>query len=110
MHEKMFPIIWWLFCNRRRIIEEYRRIHGEEIKISTSEQIAQRLWKAVAQVKAGNAWEYLLKETRQSIYSLYWSKEITKNVPNNKMSSMQLWYKMDTIFVNSENRILSILK
>ena len=60
----------------------------------------QRLPVAFAQVKAGNNSENLSNEIRQTIYSLYQSKEITKIVYNNLMKS--LW-KMDTIFMNSEN-------
>ena len=47
----------------------------------------QRLPIALAQVKAGNNSENLLKEIRQIIYSLYQSKEITKKVYNNLMKS-----------------------
>ena len=37
----------------------------------------------LAQVKAGNNSESLLNEIRETIYSLYQSKEITKKVYNN---------------------------
>ena len=40
----------------------------------------QRLPVALAQLKAGNNSESLLNETRQIVYSLYQSKEITKKV------------------------------
>ena len=40
----------------------------------------QRLAVAFAQVKAGNNSEHLLNEIRQTVYSLYQSKEITKKV------------------------------
>ena len=43
----------------------------------------QRFPIALAQVKGGNILENLLNEIRQIIYSLYQSKEITKNVYNN---------------------------
>ena len=59
---------------------------------------------ALAQIKAGNNSESLLSEIRQIVYSLYQSKEITKKVYNNIMKSMKVSYKMDTIFINSENR------
>ena len=42
-----------------------------------------RLPIALAQVKADNNSENLLNEIRQIIYSLYQSKDITKNVYNN---------------------------
>ena len=38
---------------------------------------------ALAQVKAGNNSESLLNEIRQIVYSLYQSKQITKNLYNN---------------------------
>ena len=49
----------------------------------------QRLPIALAQVKAGNNSENLLNEMRQIVYSLYQSKEITKEVYNNIIKSMQ---------------------
>ena len=48
----------------------------------------QRLPIALAQGKAGNTSENLLNEIRKIVNSLYQEKEITKNLCNNKMSSM----------------------
>ena len=62
-----------------------------------------RLPIALAQVKVFNTFENLLSEIRESIYSLYQAKEITKNVHNNIMNSIKLWNRMDTIFMNSRN-------
>ena len=75
----------------------------------------QRLPMALAQVKAGNNSDNLLKEIKRIVYSLYQSNEITKNVCNNIIKSIQWnciqWscpdkiaskLKMDTIFMNSE--------
>ena len=59
---------------------------GTGLKILTPKQMLQRL--ALAQIKAGNNSENLLNETRQIIYSLYQSKEITKKVYNNLMKSL----------------------
>ena len=50
----------------------------------------QRLLMAMAQVKAGNTPENLLNEIRKIIYSLCRTKEITKKVDNNIMSSIKL--------------------
>ena len=50
----------------------------------------QRLPIKVAQVKAVNAFENLLHEIRQIIYSLYRAKGITKKVYNNIMNSITL--------------------
>ena len=58
----------------------------------------QRLPITLAQVKAGYTSENLLNKIEQILY-LYLSKEIKKvyNVTN----SIQILYKMDTIFMNS---------
>ena len=48
----------------------------------------QRLPIALAQVKAGNNSKNLLNGIRQIIYSLYQSKEITKKVYNNLLTSL----------------------
>ena len=45
---------------------------------------------ALAQVKAGKTSEHLLNEIRQTIYSLYRAKEITKKAYNNIMSSIKV--------------------
>ena len=49
-----------------------------------------RLPIALAQIKAGNNSESLLNEIRQISYSLYRSKEITKNVYNNIIKSLKV--------------------
>ena len=49
----------------------------------------QRLPIALVQAKAGNNSKNLLNETRQIVYSLYQSKEITKKVHNNIIKSIQ---------------------
>ena len=53
--------------------------------------------------KSNNTYENLLNEVRKAIYPLYWAKEITKKVYNSIIYAMKLQYKMDTIFINSEN-------
>ena len=50
----------------------------------------QRLPIALAQVKAGNTSKNLLNEIRQIIYFLYQTKEITKNVYNNLINSIEV--------------------
>ena len=67
----------------------------------------QRSLIALAQVKAGNNSEILLNEIREFVYALYQSKEITREVYNNIIKSIQ-WnctpnIKMDTIFMNTDN-------
>ena len=50
----------------------------------------QRLPIALAQVTAGNMSKNLLNEIRQSIYSLFLEKEITKKVDSNIINSTKL--------------------
>ena len=62
---------------------------GTGLKTLTPKQMLQRLPIALAQLKADNNSENLLNEIRQTIYSLYQSKEITKKVYNNIIKSIQ---------------------
>ena len=62
---------------------------GTRLKILTPKQMLQRLPIALAQVKAGNNSEHLSNEIRQTVYSLYQSKEITEKVYNNIINSIQ---------------------
>ena len=61
---------------------------GTGLKILTPKQMLQRLPIALAQVKAGNNSESLLKKIRQIVYSLYQSKQINKKVYNNIIKSI----------------------
>ena len=63
---------------------------GKGLKILTPNQMLKRLPIALAQIKAGNNSECLLNEIRQIVYSLYRSKEITKNVYNNIINSIKV--------------------
>ena len=56
----------------------------------TTKQMLQALSTTFAQVKEGNASEHLLNEIRQITYSLYWAKEITKDV----MNSTKWWNRI----------------
>ena len=60
------------------------------LKILTPKQMIQRLPIALAQVKAGNNSESLLNEIRQTVYSSYQSKQITKKLCNNITKSIQI--------------------
>ena len=68
----------------------YKTKQETGLKILTPKQILQRLSIALAQVKAGNNLQRLLNEIRQIRYSLYQSKEITKQLYNSIIKSMQL--------------------
>ena len=50
----------------------------------------QRLAIALVQIKSGNNSEKLLNKIRRIVGSLYQSKEITKNLYNNIIKSIQL--------------------
>ena len=66
-----------------RFIKQKRE--GQGIKILTPNQMLSRLPISLAQLKAGNNSEKLKNEIRQLLYSLYRSKNITKQVYNNLM-------------------------
>ena len=70
------------------IVEEIRRFNkkkqeGKGIKIVTPNQMLSRLPINLAQLKAGNNSEKRKNEIRQLLYSLYRSKNMTKQVNNN---------------------------
>ena len=56
---------------------------GQGLKILTPNQMLSRLPITLAQLKAGNNSEKLKNEIRQLLYSLYRSKNMTKQVYNN---------------------------
>ena len=68
----------------------YKTKNGTGLKILTPKQMLKRLPIALAQLKAGNNSESLLNGIRQIVYSLYKSKEITTNVHNNIIRSIQI--------------------
>ena len=61
---------------------------GKGIKILTPNQMLSRLPITLAQLKAGNNSEKLKNEIRQLLYSLYRSKNMTKQVYNNLIKYM----------------------
>ena len=63
---------------------------GTGLKILTPNQMLKRLTIALAQIKAGNNSGSLLNESRQIVYSLYRSKEITKKVYYNIIKSVKV--------------------
>ena len=56
---------------------------GKGLKILTQQQMLSRLPITLAQLKAGNNSDKLKNEIRQLLYSLYRSKNMTKQVYNN---------------------------
>ena len=76
-----------------KIVEIVEKIHrfneqkqkGQGIKILTPNQMLSRLPISLAQLKAGNNSNKLKNEIRQLLYSLYHSKNMTKQVYNNLM-------------------------
>ena len=81
---KLFNDYSWIVFEAERI-----SIRGEGLKIITANQILQRLAKALAQVKAGNASQNLLNELGEIIYSVYQTKEITKGMLINITNSIK---------------------
>ena len=76
-----------MILEAKRLAKEEQE--GKKLKILTPNQMLKRLPIALAQIKAGNNSETLLNEIRQIVYSLYRSKEITKNVYNNIINSIK---------------------
>ena len=74
---------------KRRTAEEQTEQGGTELKILWPKQMLQILPIALAQVKAGNNLESLLKKIRQIVNFFYQSKQITKRVYNNIIKSIQ---------------------
>ena len=77
-----------MILEAKRLAKEEQE--GKKLKILTPNQMLKRLPIALAQIKAGNDSETLLNEIRQIVYSLYRSKEITKNVYNNIINSIKI--------------------
>ena len=75
---------------QKREIFPIKATQGKGVKMLTPKQMLQRLPIALAQVKAGNTSENLLNEIRQTIYSMYQSKEITKKAYNNMTNSIKV--------------------
>ena len=65
---------------------EIKQQKGQGIKILTPNQMLSRLPIALAQLQAGNNSNKLKNEIRQLLYSLYCSKNMTKQVYNNLMN------------------------
>ena len=70
------------------IVEEILKFNkqiqqGKGLKILTPNQMLRRLPISLAQIKAGNNSGNLKNEIRQLLYSLYCSKNMTKQVYNN---------------------------
>ena len=62
---------------------EQQQQSGKGLKILTPNQMLSRLPITLAQLKAGNNSEKLKNEIRQLLYSLYHSKNMTKQLCNN---------------------------
>ena len=77
-----------MILEAKRLAKEEQE--GKGLKILTPNQMFKRLPIALAQVKAGNNSETLLKEIIQIVYSLYRSKEITKKVCNSIINPIKV--------------------
>ena len=78
-------------------------VYGKEIKRLSSKQMLQIFSIALALVQTCNISGNLRNEICQIIHSLYQVKKITKKVNNNIANSINLWNRMDSIFLNFEN-------
>ena len=85
-----------------KLVEEILKFNkqkqeGQGIKILTPSQMLSRLPISLAQLEAGNNSEELKNEIRQLLYSLYHSKNITKQVYNNLIKP--IWIKNTIIII-----------
>ena len=64
-------------------------MQGEGLKILTPDQMIQRLPIALEQLKAGITLHSLLNKIRKTVYFLYRSKEVTKNIYNDIIKPIQ---------------------
>ena len=76
-----------------KIVEEILKFNeenqkGKGIKILTPNQMLNRLPISLAQLQAGNDSEKLKNEIRQLLFSLYRSKNMTKQVYNNLLKPL----------------------
>ena len=78
------------------------------MKIFTPKQILQKLPIALAQVKGYNRSEHFKNIIRQVMHSLYRAKENAKRVYHNIKNSIEIQYKIVTIFMNSKTVKLTI--
>ena len=62
---------------------------GAGLKTLTDKQMLNRLPILLAQIQAGNNSNKLKNEARQILYSLYWSKLLTKTVYNNLIRAIR---------------------
>ena len=72
-------------------MNEQKQQSGEGLNILTPNQMLSRLPTTLAQLKPGNNSENLKNEIRQLLYSLYRSKNMTKQMYNNLMN--YIWIK-----------------
>ena len=86
--EKPDEIVWVV-----KMILDFNKQNqqGKGLKILTPNQMLSRLPISLAQLQAGNNSEKLKNEIRQLLYSLYRSKNMTKQVYNNLIN--YIWIK-----------------
>ena len=67
---------------------ERRNQQGQGLKILTLDQILSRLPITLAQSKAGNNSQKLINKIRKLLYSLYYSKKLTKTIYNHLINAI----------------------
>ena len=91
-------------CNPRMMSARIANVPDcSNLKILTPKQLLRRFSIVLAQVKAGNTSDNSQYEIQQIIYSLYRAKEVNKKVYDNIVNLVKVQYKMDGIFISSEN-------
>ena len=75
----------------KEIFDFNRQQQGQGLKILTPKQILSRLPISLAQLNAGNNSEKLKNKIRQLLYSLYRSKNLTKQLYESLINIIQKW-------------------
>ena len=81
---------FFYYCSSIVSDAKHKPIHEKVLKILTLRKMLQRLTIALADVKAGNTSESLLKRIRQILYILYRVKEITEKAFSNMLNSLKV--------------------
>ena len=82
---------------------------GEGLKILTPNQMLSRLPISLAEVQAGNNSQKLKNEIRQLLYSLYRSKNMTKEMYNNLIKNVWIAFILPSLSLSFSFSLLLLL-
>ena len=88
---------------------ERKNQQGEGLKILTPNQMLSRLPISLAEVQAGNNSQKLKNEIRQLLYSLYRSKNMTKEMYNNLIKNVWIVFILPSLSLSFSFSLLLLL-